>query len=71
LKEIPKDLEAHIPVPFRVEKVFVLVEGACKHLKMEGGNAVCDIYETRPDVCRRFQCEWHFIPSKEGKRYNN
>ncbi len=31
--------------------------GACMFLDFEGKWAVCGIYATRPEVCRRFDCE--------------
>jgi Fe-S-cluster containining protein len=31
--------------------------GACLFLGFEGERAVCGIYETRPEVCRLFDCE--------------
>lgn len=51
--------------------------GRCKHLKYINGKAHCEIYETRPEVCKRFletprdllavpQCGYKFY--KGGRR---
>ena len=49
--------------------------GDCGHLQWERGQAVCGIYETRPDVCRTFpnhplsidtipHCTFQFLPKE-------
>lgn len=63
LAKLPKDIQKYIPVPFRIDKAYVMVEGACEHLV--DGN-FCSIYEKRPEVCRAYDCKGCHIPTKVG-----
>ena len=29
-------------------------DGVCVHLRAEGGQAACQVYDARPEICRRF-----------------
>lgn len=51
--------------------------GECNHLRWKHGQAVCGIYETRPDICRHFPnhplsietiptCGFTFVATTEG-----
>jgi Fe-S-cluster containining protein len=71
LEKMPKDIEKYIPLPFRIDKAYVMVKGACKHLVEEGDIAICSIYENRPEVCRAFECDNHYMPTKIGGEINN
>lgn len=34
----------------------------CEHCNIENG---CEIYETRPNVCRAYYCLWRSLPEME------
>jgi Fe-S-cluster containining protein len=52
---IPHDDDSGKPAGYVLNRGAV-AGGACLFLDFEGERAVCGIYATRPEVCRRFEC---------------
>jgi Fe-S-cluster containining protein len=43
-------------LPSMAGEIALRIPAVCKHLAINGSDTTCNIYETRPEVCRKFEC---------------